>query len=108
MCFVFKMTNQDVAAQPGNIRGIDNRQLNIGERIEDGIRTGCISQRERAGVVTPQEHRQLRSELTHLNDDLERMIRNGRRARPEALRAHLKNEMDTLDGLLIKAGVQAN
>ena len=30
------------------------------------------------------------------------------RARPEALRAHLKNEMDTLGGLLIKAGVQAN
>lgn len=30
------------------------------------------------------------------------------RARPEALRAHLKNEVDTLGGLLIKAGVQAN
>lgn len=30
------------------------------------------------------------------------------RARPEALRAHLKNEIDTLGGLLIKAGVQAN
>lgn len=30
------------------------------------------------------------------------------RARPEALRAHLRNEIDTLGGLLIKAGVQAN
>jgi tripartite-type tricarboxylate transporter receptor subunit TctC len=30
------------------------------------------------------------------------------RARPEALRAHLKNEIDTLGGLLTKAGVQAN
>jgi tripartite-type tricarboxylate transporter receptor subunit TctC len=30
------------------------------------------------------------------------------RARPEALRTHLKNEIDTLGGLLIKAGVQAN
>ena len=30
------------------------------------------------------------------------------RARPEALRAHLKNEIDTLGGLLVKAGVQAN
>lgn len=30
------------------------------------------------------------------------------RARPEALRAHLRNEMDTLGSLLIKAGVQAN
>jgi len=29
-------------------------------------------------------------------------------ARPEALRAHLKNEIDTLGGLLIKAGVQVN
>lgn len=28
-------------------------------------------------------------------------------ARPEALRAHLKNEIDTLGGLLIKAGVKA-
>ena len=30
------------------------------------------------------------------------------RARPEALRAHLKNGIDTLGGLLVKAGVQAN
>lgn len=29
-------------------------------------------------------------------------------ARPEALRVHLKNEIDTLGGLLIKAGVKAN
>jgi tripartite-type tricarboxylate transporter receptor subunit TctC len=27
-------------------------------------------------------------------------------ARPEALRAHLKNEIDTLGGLLVKAGVK--
>ncbi len=33
---------------------------------------------------------------------------NPERARPEALRAHLKNEIDTLGGLLIKAGVQAS
>ena len=30
------------------------------------------------------------------------------RARPEALRAHLKNEIDTLGGLLVKAGVKAD
>lgn len=30
------------------------------------------------------------------------------RARPEALRAHLKSEIDTLGGLLVKAGVQPN
>ena len=29
-------------------------------------------------------------------------------ARPEALRTHLKNEIDTLGGLLVKAGVKAN
>jgi len=29
-------------------------------------------------------------------------------ASPEALRAHLKYEIDTLGGLLIKAGVKAN
>jgi hypothetical protein len=29
-------------------------------------------------------------------------------ATPNALRAHLKNEIETLGGLLIKAGVQAN
>jgi len=29
-------------------------------------------------------------------------------ARPEALRAHLKNEIDTLGSLLVKAGVKAN
>ncbi len=30
------------------------------------------------------------------------------RARPEALRAHLKNEIDTLGGLLIRAGIKAD
>ncbi len=29
-------------------------------------------------------------------------------ATPEALRAHLKHEMDSLGGMLIKAGVKAN
>jgi hypothetical protein len=29
-------------------------------------------------------------------------------ARPEALRGHLKNEIDTLGSLLVKAGVKAN
>jgi tripartite-type tricarboxylate transporter receptor subunit TctC len=29
-------------------------------------------------------------------------------AKPEALRAHLKNEIDTLGSLLTKAGVKAN
>ena len=33
---------------------------------------------------------------------------NAEQASPEALRAHLKNEIDTLGGLLVKAGVKAN
>lgn len=94
------MTNRDVAAQPDNTRGIDNRQVNISERIEEGIRTGRITQREarrlqnrerniarqearfkRDGIVTPQERRQLREQLTQLSDDVERMMRNDRRGR---------------------------
>ncbi|MDO8449496.1 MAG: hypothetical protein Q7T10_11905 [Rhodoferax sp.] len=95
-----KMANRDVAAQPGNTYGIDNRQVNIGQRIDEGIRSGHITQREarqlqnrertiarheanfkRDGVVTPQERRQLQNELTRLRDDVERMMSNDRRGR---------------------------
>ena len=81
----------------GATPGIDNRQLNISARIEEGVRSGSITQREarrlqvrerniarheatykRDGVVTPQERRQLRNELTRLNDDVDRMMRNNR------------------------------
>lgn len=92
------MANRDVVSQPGNTNGIDNRQFNIAQRIEEGVRDGRITQREarrlesrerdiarlearfkRDGVVTPQERRQLREELTRLRDDVERLIRNQRR-----------------------------
>ena len=33
---------------------------------------------------------------------------NAEQASPEALRAHLRSEIDTLGGLLVKAGVKAN
>lgn len=95
------MANRDVVSQPGNTNtnGIDNRQFNIGQRIEEGVRDGRITRREarrlqtrerefarlearfkRDGVVTPQERRQLRDELARLRDDVERLIRNQRRS----------------------------
>lgn len=100
------MANRDVTSQPGyggnagNTPGIDNQQVNIGQRIDDGVRSGRISQREARrlhqqereiarheayfkgdGVVTQQERQQLRNELTKLSDEVERMLRNGRRGR---------------------------
>jgi hypothetical protein len=96
-----KMSNREVVGQPGNggnTPGVDNQQFNIGARIDEGVRTGRINPREasrlqrrereiarhevsfkRDGVVTPQERRQLRNELTALSDEVERMIRNDRR-----------------------------
>lgn len=94
------MANREVVAPPGNVnaRGIDSRQFNISERIEEGVRTGRISQREarrlqrrerdierheanfkRDGVVTQQERRQLRNELIRLQDDVQGMMQNNRR-----------------------------
>jgi len=89
-----------VVAQPGNTNGIDNREFNISQRIDEGVRTGRITQREarslrsrerdvarleagfkRDGVVTPQERRQLRNALTKLRNDVERMIRKDPRSR---------------------------
>ena len=94
------IANRDVVVQPGNTNtnGIDNREFNISQRIDEGVRSGRITQREavrlhsrerdiarlevrfkRDGVVTPQERNQLRNELTRLSDEVERMIRNERR-----------------------------
>ena len=95
------MANRDVA-RPGNnaghTPGIDNREREISQRIDEGVRTGRITQREAArlhqrerrierheaqfrsdGVVTSQERRQLRNELTALRDEVERMMNNRRR-----------------------------
>jgi hypothetical protein len=93
------MANNDYI-QPGTHPGvatpdIDNRQNNINQRIDEGVRSGRIPQREvrrlqnrerniarqeatykRDGVVTPQERRQLRDELARLNADLDRLMRN--------------------------------
>ena len=93
------MANRDYVQPPGNpdtaTQGIDNRQLNISARIDEGVRAGRITQREarrlhnrertiashevsykRDGVVTQQERRQLRNELAQLNTDVDRMMRN--------------------------------
>jgi hypothetical protein len=94
------IANRNVVAQPGNTSGIDHREFNIGQRIEEGVRSGRITQREarrlhsrerdiarhearfkRDGVVTPQERRQLQNELTRLSDEVERMTSNDRRGR---------------------------
>lgn len=94
------IANRTVVGQPGSTPGIDNSQFNIGQRIDEGVRTGHISPREARrlhdrermierhetsfksdGVVTKQERRQLRNELTALRDQVERMMRNDRRGR---------------------------
>ncbi len=88
---------QPPANSAGTTPGIDNRQNNISQRIDEGVRSGRITQREarrlqsrerqiarheaaykRDGVVTSQERRQLRDELARLNAELERMMRNDR------------------------------
>ncbi|HYW56550.1 MAG TPA: hypothetical protein VE934_06305 [Polaromonas sp.] len=93
------MANNDRAGrQPGSTPGIDNREYQISQRIDEGVRSGRITQREARrlhsrerqiaqhevnfkadGVVTRQEHRTLRNELKTLRDDVERMMRNDRR-----------------------------
>jgi hypothetical protein len=87
------IANQDVVRRGDSTPGIDRANYDIGQRIDEGQRTGRISQREarmlhrqhRAierheaayksdGVVTQQERRQLRSELGALRDQVERLI----------------------------------
>lgn len=100
------MSNRDVVRQPaysGGTPGIDNREFQISQRIEEGVRSGRISEREARrlhrrereierreayfksdGVVTQQERSELRHELDALRDEVERMMRNrdhGRRGR---------------------------
>lgn len=94
------IANRAVVAQPGSTPGIDNRQVNIGQRIDEGVSSGRISQREarrlhsrerdiarlearfkRDGVVTQQERRQLQNELTRLRQDVERAMNHERRGR---------------------------
>ena len=87
--------NSTVAvARPGDRLGaIDSQEFNIRQRIDEGVRThrlslqeaGRLQAREQAierqeaayrsdGVVTQQERRNLRAQLTALRDEVERMI----------------------------------
>ena len=91
-----------VGQQAGNTPGIDNSEFRISERIDEGVRSGRITQREARrlhsrereierhearfksdGVVTQQERRQLRNELKALRDEVERMMRHDRHDRRE-------------------------
>ena len=86
---------------------IDKRQAEISQRIDEGVRMGRINKRDAGklrerereiarheahtkvnGVVTPQEHEQLRSELAALNDDVERMMHNGKSEHPDGHDGH--------------------
>lgn len=92
------MANRNASTPYNNTPGIDNSQFNISQRIDEGVRMGRIDPREAQrlhyrereiqrheagfksdGVVTPRERQQLRAELTALRDEVERMIRYGRR-----------------------------
>ncbi|MES2943686.1 MAG: hypothetical protein V4772_12535 [Pseudomonadota bacterium] len=101
------INNRDVVGQgprPGQGQynpgtGIDMHEFNISQRIDEGIRTGRINRWEADrlqerfstiesreayfksdGVLTEQERRQLRGELTALRNEVERAINhNGRR-----------------------------
>ena len=97
------MVNRDVLRPPGNAGntpGIDNREYQISQRIDEGVRLGLITQREARrlqsrereisrheaffksdGVVTRQERRQLHDELDELRDQVERRINNDPRDR---------------------------
>jgi hypothetical protein len=92
-----KMVNRNAGGTPGSTTGIDRQEYRISQRIDEGVRSGHITQREARrlhkrevqidrhearfkadGVVTAQERRQLRNEVTALRNEVERMMRNGR------------------------------
>ncbi|MDB5845874.1 MAG: hypothetical protein JWP79_3184 [Polaromonas sp.] len=97
------MANNDVVRPPanaGNTPGIDNREYQVSRRIEEGVRSGRITQREARrlqsrereiarheaffksdGVVTRQERRQLSDEISALRNEVERLINDDRRGR---------------------------
>ena len=97
------MANNDVVRPPANAAntpGIDNREYQVSRRIDEGVRSGRITQREARrlqsrereiarheaffksdGVVTRQERRQLNDEIGGLRNDVERMINDDRRGR---------------------------
>lgn len=97
------MANHNVVRPPAsaaNTPGIDNREYQVGRRIDEGVRSGRINQREAHrlhsrereiarhesffksdGVVTRQERRQLNNEIDALRSDVERLVNDDRRGR---------------------------
>ena len=97
------MANHDVVRPPANAAdtpGIDNREYQVGQRIDEGVRLGRITPREARrlqrrereiarnesffksdGVVTRYERRQLNDEIEALRGDVERLINNDRPGR---------------------------
>ncbi|MDB5870117.1 MAG: hypothetical protein JWP96_2449 [Polaromonas sp.] len=95
------MARRNILVPPGNVGGtpdIDDLQLQIHQRIDEGQRLGQLSDREarrlqsRAreiarhetffksdGVVTPLERRRLEDELDRLHNEVERTLHTGRR-----------------------------
>jgi hypothetical protein len=98
------MTNRDATAprlQPGSASdapGIEQHEFEIGKRIDEGVRSGRLTQREAHrfhmrereiarhkaflksdGVLTQPERRQLRNESNALRAEVERLIRSERR-----------------------------
>jgi predicted nucleic acid-binding Zn-ribbon protein len=85
--------NVAVVQQGGRLGAVDSQEFAISQRIDEGVRShrlshqeaGRLQAREQAierreaayradGVVTQQERRQLRAELTALRDEVERLI----------------------------------
>ena len=97
------MVGDDAVRAPvnaANTPGIDPPDYQVSERIDEGICSGRITQRQARrlqrrkreiarhevffksdGVVTLHEHRQLRDELDTLREDVERMINTDRQDR---------------------------
>lgn len=91
------LSNRDRMRRADSTPGLDRRELQISQRIDAGVRSGRITEheaqklhrREREierreayfksdGVATQQERQQLHDELAALNDEVERMMRNGK------------------------------
>lgn len=94
-----KLANNRVSARQDSTPGIDQREERIGARIDQGIASGQITraearrlhQRERDiqrlesrfksdGTVTQVERKKLRQSLHALNEDVNRLLHNERRA----------------------------
>lgn len=95
------MSNRDTVQPPvkvGNVPHIDNHEFQISQRIDEGVRSGRISEREASrlhaqerdidrrearfksdGVITPHERQKLFNERSALRDEVERMLRDDRR-----------------------------